>query len=176
MSKEQTYERPWVKKIKTGEYLYNWKGYNTIILIGGPYSEKIGIGEEKFIHCIGFFGDVSWWIKAELDKLTEDEETELEWMCRYKSYINKEGTTHEKVKLLSEFYGCETFHIYRTGDKEILTLINTLDNFHNRIENSSKNCLDPKTIGWKEKPNKFKIIKSFNDYINQTKDEKISRL
>ena len=47
------YERPWVEKFKTGEYLSKWKGYDTI-LIGGPYSQNIGIGEEKFIHCIDY--------------------------------------------------------------------------------------------------------------------------
>jgi hypothetical protein len=165
MSKEEIYERPWVKKFENGEYLRNWKGYDTI-LIGGPYSDNIGIGEEKFIHCMDFFcgiGDVDWWIKSELDKLTEDEKKELEWICRYKTYLGKEIITIEKVRLLSEFYGCETFHIYRTGDKEILNLIKILNNFHSLIENGSKNCRDTKTDKWKETPNNFEVM-SFEEY------------
>ena len=165
MSREEIYERPWVKKIKTGEYLYEWKEYDTI-LIGGPYSDNIGIGEEKFLHCMDFFcgiGDVSWWIKKELDKLTEDEKTELEWICKYKTYLKKEVITIEKVTILSELYGCETFHIYRRGDKEILNLIKTLNNFHNLIENGSKNCRDPKTDNLKEKPNNFEVM-AFEEY------------
>lgn len=161
----EVYERDWVKKFKTGEYLRNWKGYDTI-LIGGPYSDNIGIGEEKFVHCMDFFcgiGDVDWWIKEKLDKLTEDEKKELEWICRYKTYLGKEIITIEKVKLLSEFYGCETFHIYRTGNKEILNLIKTLDNFHSLIENGSKNCRDPKTDIFREKPNNFEVM-TFEEY------------
>ena len=165
MSRTETYERDWVKKFKTGEYLYDWKGYDTI-LIGGPYSDNIGIGEEKFSHCMDFFcgiGDVDWWIKEELNKLTKEEKEELEWICKYKTYLKKEVITIEKVKLLSEFYGCETFHIYRTGDKEILNLIKTLNNFHNLIENGSKGCRDPKTDIFREKPNNFEVM-TFEEY------------
>ena len=161
----EVYERDWVKKFKTGEYLRNWKGYGAI-LIGGPYSDNIGIGEEKFIHCMDFFcgiGDVDWWIKEKLDKLTEDEKKELEWICRYKTYLDKEIITIEKVKLLSEFYGCETFHIYRTGNKEILNLIKILNNFHSLIENGSKNCRNPKTDEFKGKPSNFEVM-SFEEY------------
>jgi len=170
MSRE-TYERDWVRKFKTGEYLHDWKGYNTI-LIGGPYSENIGIGEEKYTHCMGFFcgiGDVDWWIASELDKLSPDELEELEWICKYKTYLDKEIITHERVKLLSELYGCETFHIYRTGNREILKLIKTLNNFEKLILNGSKNCLDPNTIEWKESISKFNVM-TFEEY-KQNKDE-----
>lgn len=165
MSRTEIYERDWVKKFKTGEYLHDWKGYNTI-LIGGPYSDDIGIGEEKFSHCMDFFcgiGDVDWWIKGELDKLTKEEEEELEWICKYKTYLKEEVITIEKVKLLSEFYGCETFHIYRVGDKEILNLIKTLNNFHNFIVNDSKFCTNPKTDIFKGKPNNFEVM-TFEGY------------
>ena len=170
MSRE-TYERPWVQKFKTGEYLRDWKGYSAI-LISGPYSEYIGIGEEKYAHCMDFFsgiGDVDWWIAKELDKLTEDEKEELEWICKYKTYLDKDVITHERVKLLSELYRCETFHIYRTGKREILKLIKTLNNIEKLILNSSKNCLDPKTIEWKESLSQFTVM-TFEEY-KQNKDE-----
>lgn len=170
MSRTEIYERPWVKKFKTGEYLRKWKGYDTI-LIGGPYSNNIGVGEEKFVHCMDFFcgiGDVDWWIKEKLDKLTKEEEEELEWICKYKTYLDKEIIIYERVKLLSELYGCETFHIYRTGNREILKLIKTLNNFEKLILNGSKNCLDPKTIEWKQKPNNFEVM-TFEEY-KQNKD------
>ena len=104
MSRTETYERPWVKKFKTGEYLHKWKGYGTI-LIGGPYSVDIGIGEEKFSHCMDFFcgiGDVDWWIKEELDKLTKEEEEELEvfeHIIKGKTYasFNKDDEHIEKI-------------------------------------------------------------------------------
>ena len=171
MSRE-IYERHWVQKFKTGEYLRDWKGYQPI-LIGGPYSENIGIGEEKYIHCMNFFsgiGDVDWWIASELAKLSPDELEELEWICKYKTYLDKEIITYERVKLLSELYGCETFHIYRTGNREILKLIKTLNNFEKLILNGSKNCLDPKTIEWKESISKFKVM-TFEEYKQNKDDE-----
>ena len=165
------YERPWVEKFKTGEYLSKWKGYDTI-LIGGPYSQNIGIGEEKFSHCIDYFsgiGDVDWWITAELNKLTKDEESELEWICKYKTYISKEVITHKKVELLSELYGCEPFHIYRIGNTEILNLIEILNSSYKLIEKSSRSCQDPKTLEWKAKVNQFDIL-SFAEYKEKNKD------
>lgn len=181
---DQVYERDWVKKFKTGEYLHDWKGYGTI-LIGGPYSDNIGIGEEKFSHCMGFFcgiGDVDWWIKEELDKLTKEEEEELEWICKYKTYISKEVITRELVLRISDFYGCNTQHIYRTGDKEIINICNELTNYYNLIEKHSRNDRDERWLEFIGKDNPFKIL-SFDEYKRQIKqsemlenDEKIPSL
>lgn len=166
----ETYERPWIRKFKSGEYLRDWKGYRTI-LIGGPYSENIGIGEEKFAHCMDFFcgiGDVDWWIASELDKLSPDELEELEWICKYKTYL-KNVINRDTINLIASLYGCETFHVYRSGDKNILELIKTLNSFHSSMEVESKNCRDDRTKDWLDSPNPFKVM-TFEEF-KQNKDE-----
>lgn len=157
--------RPWVKKFENGEYLTKWKSYDNI-LIGGPYSQSLGIGEEKFNRCFGFFcgiGDVSWWISSELDDLTESEEAELEWICKYKTYIKKEVLTHENISIISKFYYCESFHVSRVGDKQILELLISISEFHKKIKNSSKNCRDDKTLQFNNNYNPL-VILSFEEY------------
>ena len=72
--------REFVKKLETGEYIIKWNGF--VPFYAGCFygSDLVLGGEEKFSHCYDFFsgiGDVEWWIKDELDKLTEDEQEEL---------------------------------------------------------------------------------------------------
>jgi hypothetical protein len=157
--------RPWVEKFENGEYLRDYKGYKSI-LIAGPYSENLGIGEEKYAHCVDFYsgiGDVDWWIKSELDKLSENEKIELEWICKYKTYLKNEIITYEKIKLIADFYSCENFHIHRVGDKKIIELIKHLGVFYDDIYNGSKNCNNEKTIEFKNNGNLFSVL-SFEDY------------
>ena len=157
--------RPWVEKFENGEYLRSWKGYGTI-LIGGPYSDSLGIGEEKFIRCMGFFcgiGDVDWWVKSELDNLTESEETELEWICKYKTYIKEEVITQQNIGIISNFYSCENFHIHRVGEKYILELLIQISDFHKKIKDRSKNCLDDKTLKFNNNPGPLEVL-SFEEY------------
>ena len=83
-------EKFWNKGFKDGSFLSRWNGYSPT-LIGGLYSNNMGIGEDKFNKCMGWFsgiGDVDWWIKEELDKLTKEETHELRIICAYKEYIN----------------------------------------------------------------------------------------
>ena len=163
MRNEQS-ERPWVKKFETGEYLRKWKGFEPI-LIGGAYSSLIGIGEENFSHCIGGFsgiGEVSWWFSEELDRLSVNEILELNKTCQYKSYID-EFISHELIVELSSFYKCETFHIHRVGAKAILDLVVKMSEFRKLILESSKNCLDEKTIQFNSLESKFELI-SFENF------------
>ena len=49
---------------------------------------------------MGFYcgiGDVDWWISSKLDKLSNDELRELEWICKYKTYLKKEVITYENI-------------------------------------------------------------------------------
>lgn len=158
-------EKPWVKKFETGEYLREWNGYDPGILGCTIYSESINIGEEKFFKCIGEFngiGDVSWWIKDKIEKLTPDELQELEFICEYKTYI-KNFISSELIKKISDFFGCETFHIYRLGDKNIIDLCNQLNKYYQKIIDDNHGCLNEKTIKFKEKENPFKIL-SYDEY------------
>ena len=157
-------QRPWVEKFKTGEYLNKWNGYDTI-LIGGGYSESLSIGEDKFQKCIGEFngiGDVSWWVKKELDKLSPMDLEELKLICEYKTYLGK-FISFELVEKLSELFGCDKFHIFRTGDKKILELCNELSEYTKCILASSNGCLDQKTIDFKGKKSIFEVM-SYDDY------------
>ena len=157
-------QRPWVKKFETGEYLRTWNGFETIS-IGGPYSENMDIGENKFIHCMGFFcgiGDVDWWIAKELEKLSHEEQEELKMICEYKNYIRK-VITYELIEKITDLFGCQTFHINRTGDSNMRELCNHLYNFTKKIKKHSKNCLNKKTIQYNEQGNIFHIL-SFEEF------------
>jgi hypothetical protein len=157
--------RDWVEKFETGEYLREWNGYTPFVLGCTAYSQYIGIGEEKFFHCVGEFngiGDVEWWISAEIEKLTPEEIEELALICGYKTYL-KDFITHELITKISNLFGCETFHVYRTGDKNIIQLCNQINEFYSKIIDASKGCLNEKTIQFKEKINPFKIM-PFDEY------------
>ena len=156
---------PWIEKFESGEYLTKWNGYSPNILGCTVYSEYLGIGEEKFFKCVGSFngiGDVDWWIRAEIDKLTPNEIDELDLICGYKTYL-RNFITHELIVKISNFFGCDTFHVYRTNHKNIINLCNQMNEFYKKILECSKNCLDEKTIQFKEKINPFEII-SFEEY------------
>lgn len=156
----------WQEKLHSGEYLRKFRGYDPE-LIGGLYSESLNIGEDKFGNCVDFFseiGDVSWWIKSELDKLSTEQMFELITICEYKKYI-KEKINFEKISLISKLYGCKNFHVNRTGDKQILQFINIINEFRNNILQSSKGCLDDSTIDFKNSKNDFEI-KTFEEFKN----------
>lgn len=164
--------RPWVEKFENGEYLQKWNGYDPSILGCTIYSENIGVGEEKFFNCVGQFngiGDVEWWVKSEIDKLTPEEIDELNLICSYKTYL-KNFLTHELILKISNFFGCETFHVYRTREKSIINLCNQMNMFYEKILDGSRGCLDEKTIQFKAKINPFKII-SFDEYKSQNKEK-----
>lgn len=158
--------RPWVEKFQNGEYLRKYKGYDPY-LIGGLYSENIGIGEEKFKHCMGDFsgiGDVNWWIKAELDKLTEEELKELELICKYKTYL-KNFINIDIINKFSKLFDCEFFHFNRTDEKDKLALINYLNDYYKLILKSSEFCRNEKTFKLKEQKNIFNIL-TFEEFKN----------
>lgn len=157
--------RPWIEKFENGEYLRKWNGYEPGILGCTIYSEHIGIGEDKFFNCVGEFngiGDVNWWIKEELDKLSQEELNELNLICGYKTYLKK-IIKHDLIVKISNLFDCEPFHVYRTNHKNIIGFCNQVSEFYDKILNGSKECLDEKTIQFKEKSNPFKIV-SFQEY------------
>jgi hypothetical protein len=157
--------RPFVEKFETGEYLHSWNGYEPGILGFTGYSENIGIGEDRFLECVGQFngiGDVEWWVKTELDKLNQDGINELNLICGYKTYLKK-FITNDLIVEISKIFGCNTFHVSRTGVKNILELCNQFSDFHEKILAGSALCLDEKTIQYKAKQNHFKIV-SYNEY------------
>jgi hypothetical protein len=115
----------WQDKIASGEYIYTWNGYEPY-WAGCFYGDKVCLGgEDKFKHCYDFFsgiGDAEWWIKAELDILSDEDRTELlNIMARNKKC--KESITRDVIKQLSEIIGVDTFVIYSLGNRSILRLM-----------------------------------------------------
>jgi hypothetical protein len=162
------HQRHWVAKFESGEYLSKWHNYDPI-LIGTPYSDYIGIGEKDFLHCVDYhsgIGDVSWWIKSELDKLLPEELQQLKSICQYKTYLKGIITT-DVINQLCKIYDCDPFHIHRTGTNTILQLMNELNSFELNIINSSANCMDERTLSFLSRKGKFSFL-TFEEYINST--------
>lgn len=137
----------WQTKLENGEYLSEWRGY-TPHYIGCMYGDTCCLGgERKFSHCYDFFsgiGDVEWWIKSEIDKLSDDEKDELESLMERNKIFNRDIKTHEKIKSLAEYFNVETCELYRMGNKEIYKIFKTLnDTFNNILDNTDR---DPRTL------------------------------
>ena len=153
MARDYTGMRPWVKKFDDGEYLREWRGY-----------ANLAIGENKYFHCVGEFngiGDVSWWIEAEMSKLTDEQCAEVEAICAYKKYVKE--TIRSKTNYLAWKFSCESFHVSRLGDKTILEMLDTFENYRNKILKRSSGCYDPKTIEFREQKSSF-FIESFDEF------------
>jgi len=156
--------RPHVDKLKNGEYLYTWNGYDPILL-GGPYSDYLNVGEERFYNCIGYFSgicDVDWWVKEELDKLTPPELAELENICEYKKYVNK-TITPELMEKLAVLYGCERHHIYRIGKYAIKNLCADLYAAAKLIRKHSSTDQNLKSVTYLDSINMLRCL-SFEEY------------
>lgn len=157
--------RPWVEKIESGEYLYEWRGYSPF-WVCGMYCDNLNINEDKYINCTGAhygIGDVEWWITAELDKLSEDEKDELEKICRYKRFINNEAKPKELINKLTEFFECEFYHIHRTGNEEILKFCRMAHNYREEIKKHSKGSRDETTKKLYDTDSPF-FIPTFEEY------------
>lgn len=120
----------WQEKFKSGEYISEWNGY-TPDYAGCFYGNSNCLGgEEKFRHCYDFFsgvGDVEWWIKAELDKLTDVEQSELLSILKRNKETN-DFITKDLVKNICREVGIDendTCIIYRLGNKKIMELYNS---------------------------------------------------
>jgi hypothetical protein len=157
--------RDWVEKFETGEYIREWRGYSPH-WIGGLYCDSLNINEDKYIHCMGSFsgiGDVDWWITSELEKLSNEEQDELEKICRYKKFIDNEAKPKELINKLSEFFDCEFYHIHRTGNEEILKFCRDAHNYRELILKNSKGSRDETTIKLTQTDSPF-FIPTYDEY------------
>lgn len=143
--------RDWHIKLENGEYLREWRGYAPFY-VGCFYGSDVCLGgESKFSHCYDFFsgiGDVEWWIKSEIDKLSEDEKDELESLMKRNKEFYKEIRTHERIKGLAEYFDVDTSELYRLGSKDLYNIFKTLnDTFNSILDNKD---IDPRTLKRKE--------------------------
>lgn len=120
--------RPFQTSLQNGEFIYKWNGY-TPHYAGCFYGSSVVLGgEEKYSHCYNFFsgiGDVEWWIKKELDKLTSEEQDDL-------LYLIKRNETFDLYKdsivpSLAQTLNVKPYQIYRLSNK---ILYNFLKNIH----------------------------------------------
>ena len=119
--------RYWQEKLQNGEFITKWNGY-TPHYAGCFYGNSTVLGgEEKYRHCYDFvssIGDVEWWIKEELDKLTTEEQEEL-------LYFIKRNEVFDEYKksvcpILAKVLNVESYQLYRIPNKilyEFLKLI-----------------------------------------------------
>ena len=126
-----TMTREFFKKLETGEYIREWNGYSSHYA-GCFYGSEIVLGgEEKFSKCYDFFsgiGDVEWWIKEELDKLTDKEQEELLYILKrnkaFQEYKNK------IVPELANLLNVKPHHIHRVPNKDLYNFLNLI---HSKI-------------------------------------------
>ena len=118
--------REFVEKFETGEYIHEWNGYSPYYA-GCFVSTAVLGGEEKFSKCYGFFsgiGDVVWWIKEELDKLTSKEQEELISILKR----NKAFDEYKKkiVPKLAKLLDVKPYQVYRVSNKGLYNFLNSV--------------------------------------------------
>lgn len=108
-------------KLQNGEYLWRWNGY-TPHYAGCAYGSFTALGgEEKYKHCYGGVADAEWWVKAELDKLSEEEKSELLYIMKR----NEEFYGYKRViaEGLAKLLNVEAVQIHRLTSKELYDFI-----------------------------------------------------
>lgn len=115
----------WKEKLDSGEYILTWRGFNPFYL-GCSYGDRVILGgEEEFNHCYGFYfgiGDVEWWIKEELEKLTNDKKNKLYYILKRNKEVNDFFNKDVCEELKEEIGLIENHHIYRLGNKKMVEL------------------------------------------------------
>jgi hypothetical protein len=70
----------WQEKFENGEYISTWNGYSPFYIGCFSAGDIVLGGEEQYARCHGWFsgiGDVVWWDKTELDKLSPEHQDNL---------------------------------------------------------------------------------------------------
>jgi len=110
--------RSWQISLQKGEFILKWNGY-TPHYAGCFYGDKTVLGgEEKYRHCYDFFsgiGDVEWWIKAELEKLTPEEQTELLYFIKRNEAFDK--YKNQVCPILAKALQVDPVQLYRVPNK-----------------------------------------------------------
>ena len=124
----EQYKRTFVTDLEQGRCISEWRGFSPFWL-GCFYGDSvINGGEEKYSHCYDFFSgiwDVDWWIVAEINKLSPEEQEEMyQLMVRNKEIGDR--ITFEVVKELSNILQVDTHHIYRLGNRRTIKLVDAL--------------------------------------------------
>jgi len=124
----------WHTKLETGEYIREWNGYLPFYA-GCFYGSDVVLGgEEKFSQCYDFYsgiGDMEWWIKEELDKLTSEEQEELlSILKRNKEFEDYKNTL---VPELAKLLNVKPYQIHRVSNKDLYNFLNLIHSKENRL-------------------------------------------
>jgi uncharacterized protein YdhG (YjbR/CyaY superfamily) len=138
-------------KLNDKSCISKWHGYSPFYA-GCFYGNKCCLGgEAKYSHCYDFYsgvGDIEYWIQEELDKLSEEQQSELlEILKRNKNVDDFINSNHESIKMITNQLNLEGTHIiYRLGNKNILKLLKSQDviNEYSNILNEIN--FDPVTL------------------------------
>ena len=106
-------------------WLHKWRGYSSHFC-GSYYGNKLILGDEKkFYHCFDFIDahgvSTSYWIKEELDKLSVEEQDELEAILKRNTENDK--YKDELVELLSKLYEVDSCHFHRMYMKDLFNAL-----------------------------------------------------
>ena len=114
------YRYKWQEKFETGEYIHKWNGYSPFY-VGCFTGSGICLGgEERYSKCHDFFsgiGDVLWWDKTELDKLTQEEQDDLLRILKRNKKFSE--YKHKIVEDLAKALNVERCQIYRVSNKDL---------------------------------------------------------
>lgn len=144
-----------INKVESGEYLRNWNEFSPFYA-GSYYGDSVCLGgEDKFSHCYDFFmgggGSFSYWIKEELDKLSNREKHELLSLMKRNKKVDDSITLElvESIAVKVGYDSKDTHYIYRLKNKNIIRLAESDD-----IKATHKKILDeidfdPVTLGRK---------------------------
>lgn len=110
----------WKAKFENGEYIDTWNGYSPYDIGCFTASDIVLGGEERYAKCHGWFsgiGDVVWWDKTELDKLSPQHQDNLLKLLKR----NKQFDDYRKklVPDLAKLLNVPPSQVYRIGNKDL---------------------------------------------------------
>lgn len=143
----KTYRYKWQEKFESGEFISEWNGYYPFYAGCFYGSEVVLGGEKRYEHCFDFFsgiGDIEWWDKTELDKLSQAEQDDLLRILKR----NKQFDDYKKkiVDDLAKALNVEKYQVYRVKNRDLydfLLLVHKKSNdIHKKPEWETENEYD----------------------------------
>jgi hypothetical protein len=121
--------RDWMLKLQSGEYIREWRGF-TPYSLGCFYGSSVRLGGEgEFSHCYDFFsgiGDVEWWIVAEIEKLTDEEQERMySLMVRNEKVATFIRENYHIIEEICDTLTMDNSYVYRLGNKLIKDIMDS---------------------------------------------------
>ena len=163
-------------KFQSGEYIHEYEGY-TPFYIGNFYGSNFRLGdEEEFELCAEFFsgiGDVEWWIKKELDSLSEEQHVRLKNILRRNKLLD--NYFYSNVEVMASMFRVGKFMVHRLSNREKLNLYYLFDKLTDKtnlinfiIDNKIEAIIPSSFIELNISISKHKIKKFYDNQISYT--------